>query len=88
MSEVAESAGERGRRHGAEIAAMWRSGPHEPLATREQVLEIGCTACGAAPGAECDTKWPHPAFAAGMTFGTAMRDVHMRRYLDKTGDPR
>lgn len=74
------------QRRGA--SAMLRSAPHEPAATRAEVLGVACSVCSAEPGAECDAAFPHPAFAAGMVFGAGMRGVHLRRYLDKTGDPR
>lgn len=89
MDETTENRWERAQRHGRAMRSLMRSGPHEPLATREQVIEgTSCTVCRAAPGAECDGAHPHPAFAAGLVFGASMRGVHLRRYLDKTGDPR
>lgn len=80
--DLYEQAQERGR----QVAAFWRAGPHEPMATRAQVLEVPCSACGAEPGAECDTSFPRPSWL-GMAM-PGLRGIHTRRYLDKTGDPR
>jgi hypothetical protein len=62
-----------------------RTAPHEPRATLAEVLEVPCPVCGAEAGTPCSPKY---RFASGMVFGEAMRDVHLRRYLDKTHDPR
>jgi hypothetical protein len=70
-----------------DLGAFLRAGPHEPLVTREQVLEIPCSHCGAQPGEECDTTFPRPALVAGPAL-RGMRDIHMRRYQDVAHDPR
>lgn len=69
---------------------LLRNGPLEPMASRAEVLDLACPSpgCGAAPSEECRTEFPHPAFTAGAVLGVEWRDVHLRRYLDKTGDPR
>jgi hypothetical protein len=80
--------------HAREIASSFvtllRTGPLEPMATQAEVLEIACSSagCGAGPGEECRTAFPHPAFTAGVALGAGWAGVHLRRYLDKTGDPR
>lgn len=71
------------------IYTFLRSGPHEPMATPAEVLEVPCAGCGAPPGEQCRTAFPHTAWAAGMTLrGFAGSGIHLRRYLDRTGDPR
>jgi hypothetical protein len=71
-----------------DLAAFMTAAPYAPLATRAEVLEIPCSHCGAPAAQECATAFPRPAFVAGMVFGSALRGVHIRRYQDKTHDPR
>ena len=78
---------ERGRRLWDALRWFQHNGPYEPLATREQVLEIPCAHCGAEAGAECDTRFPRPAMFGGTVL-RGMSGVHMRRYQDRAHDPR
>jgi hypothetical protein len=87
MTETAAQRRERQERQGRQIAAYLRAAPHEPMATRAEVLEVPCPVCGAEAGAECGTAFPRSAWAAGMLF-RGFSGVHLRRYLDRTGDPR
>lgn len=75
-------------REGRENVALLRAAPHAPMASRAEVLEIACGGCGAEPGEECATAFPRVAFFAGMLFGPEFGGMHLRRYLDRTGDPR
>lgn len=68
------------------LLSFLSGGPYEPLVTREQVLERACGNCGAQAGAECDTRYPRPAFAGLVLRG--MAGVHLRRYQDTAHDPR
>lgn len=77
---------EEDRRRFARWFACGPQEPMEPLAARAEVLEIPCEGCGAAAGEECRTAFPRPSFL-GRAF-PGLRDIHTRRYLDRTGDPR
>ena len=68
-----------------QLVAFLRAGPHEPQATLAEVLKVPCTFCGAEAGEPCSARG---RFASRMIFGPALSDVHLRRYLDKTHDPR
>lgn len=77
---------DRKQREGEGLKRFLHAGPHEPMAMRDEVLEIACRGCLAAPGAFCDTTFPRISLT-----GLAFRDlsgVHLRRYLDRTHDPR
>lgn len=80
----------RGRENARMLRHLLRTGPLEPMASRAEVLELACSSpgCGAAAGEECHAEFPHAAWAAPVAFGAEWRGVHLRRYLDKTGDPR
>ena len=71
------------------MAAFVRGGPYEPLATRDEVLEIACRSpgCRADAGQPCSTAFPHGAYMTGMVFRD-LSGIHLRRYLDRTHDPR
>lgn len=91
MTDTFESLGHRlsweaADRRSRGLLSFLRAGPHEPLATREQVLATGCGHCGARAGQECDTTFPRPS-VAGMAL-RGMSGVHMRRYQDLAHDPR
>jgi hypothetical protein len=68
------------------MAAFVRNGPYEPLATPDEVLEIACRYCSAGPGQPCDTTWPRPSLL--WTVFRGFGSVHLRRYQDRTRDPR
>jgi hypothetical protein len=85
---VSETAAQRFDRQqqGNALKQFLRAGPYEPLATRDEVLEVPCSACAADAGSPCDTSFPRPSLA-----GLALRGfsgVHLRRYMDRTHDPR
>jgi hypothetical protein len=88
MSETIHERWARQDREGRAMAAMLRSAPHQPLATRAEVLAAPCPFCEAAPGEECRTAFPRPAFFAGLLFGSEFSGVHLGRYQAKTRDPR
>lgn len=69
-----------------QIALFLRAGPHEPKATRAEVLEIACSLCAAEPGELCDVSFPRVSFI-GIIF-RGFDGIHLRRYLDRTHDPR
>ena len=88
MSETIHERRERQEREGRAMAAMLRSAPHKPLATRAEVLQVPCSHCGAEAGTECRTAVPRPALMAGLLFGSEFSGVHLGRYQAKTRDPR
>jgi hypothetical protein len=69
-----------------DLGAFLRAGPHEPIVTRAQVLEIPCRLCGVDAGAECVTSGMRPTFGGIALRG--MAGVHLRRYQDVAHDPR
>ena len=88
MSETALERFERqqasARANAEALTWLLHNGPLDPQATPEEVLTVACRVCGAEPGAPCDTRWPRPSFASFVR----LPGIHLRRYLDKTGDPR
>lgn len=87
MTETYAERFARRQQRSRQLVAFLRRGPHEPLVTREQVLEIPCAHCGTEAGAECDTAFPRPVLFGGMAL-RGMTGVHMRRYQDRAHDPR
>lgn len=87
MAGTFEQRQERARQLYDALIFFRRHGPLEPMATREQVLEIPCVFCGAEAGSECSTRFPRPAMFAGMAL-RGLSGVHMRRYQDRAHDPR
>jgi hypothetical protein len=86
-----ESAGRRASwedsdRRSRGLLSFLCAGPHEPLATPEQVLGTSCAFCGAAAGCPCDTSGMRPALAGMVLRGFS--GIHLRRYLDLTHDAR
>ena len=73
-------------RQSRDLLRFLRSGPYEPMASRDEVLKIPCGSCGAEAGASCDTAFPRPTMIWGIFRGFG--DIHLRRYLDRTHDPR
>lgn len=86
MSETYRERFDRKQREGEGLKRFLHAGPYEPLATRDEVLEVTCSVCQAGPGVPCDTAFPHPSLA-GLVF-RGFSGIHLRRYLDKTHDPR
>jgi hypothetical protein len=85
-TETFAEARERRDREGRQLQAFLRRGPHEPLATPAEVLEVACPSCSAEPGQPCNTTFPRVSI-----LGLALRGfsgIHTARYLSKTHDPR
>jgi hypothetical protein len=58
-----------------ELDKVAKVNPNEPgfLVTREQIMEITCSECGARPGEYCTTRWS----------GNRAKDLHFMRKADR-----
>jgi hypothetical protein len=86
LTETATERLARRQRQQGQLAAFLRAGPYEPLASKDEVLEEPCEECPAGPGEVCDTRPPRPSLAWAVFPGWG--DIHLRRYLARTHDPR